>query len=103
VEPDGVWIRVGLIVNPSYHPARQFVPPRPVPAARTVPACRSGLRPVVGADYTAGRRAALPLSVPPATRTGLLALGLAGAAAAAVLGPLTRRDLRPAWAPGDPA
>ena len=41
-EPDGVWIRVGLIANPE-NPAQQYVPAKTVPETREVPPCQSGL------------------------------------------------------------
>lgn len=50
VEPDGVWVRVGLIVNPV-NPAEQYVPAKEIPEVRAVPPCGSGLIATTG-DFT---------------------------------------------------
>jgi phospholipid/cholesterol/gamma-HCH transport system substrate-binding protein len=44
VEPDGRWIRVGLIANPD-NPPKQYDPPKPLPPIPNVPGCNSPLRP----------------------------------------------------------
>ena len=43
VEPDGRWIRVGLIANGA-NPPKQYNPPKPLPAVPTVADCVSALR-----------------------------------------------------------
>ena len=79
VEPDGVWLRVGLISNGT-NPPPQYVPAKTVPATQPVPACASRLRPVA-LDYTPAATTA-PAAAPMA-RLGavvLLLLLTAGAA-----------------------
>jgi phospholipid/cholesterol/gamma-HCH transport system substrate-binding protein len=85
VEDDGVWVRVGVVMNPENPPA-QYVPPRELPEVRTPPPCgstlsASALQPS-GIDF-------VPASsrgpVPPGAPTGVAALALAGLAAAVVL------------------
>src|SRR5205807_4588829 len=44
------WVRVGLINNPTYHPAPQFVPPRELPPVAVVAACSSPLK--AAGNYT---------------------------------------------------
>ncbi|MEY2404821.1 MAG: phospholipid/cholesterol/gamma-HCH transport system substrate-binding protein [Acidimicrobiaceae bacterium] len=39
-EPDGVWVRVNLLEDPT-NPAPQYVPPKPLPDVPAVPACAS--------------------------------------------------------------
>ena len=42
-EPDGVWVRVNLLINQE-NPPPQYVPPRELPEGPGVPPCRSPLR-----------------------------------------------------------
>jgi phospholipid/cholesterol/gamma-HCH transport system substrate-binding protein len=80
VLPDGVWVRVGVVTNPS-NPPRQYVPPVPVPEAPAVPPCDSDLRPV-GVQSAS---APAPASTAPPVQTLGFAGGLAAAAAAVVV------------------
>lgn len=52
VEPDGVWLRVGLIQNGENKPP-QHVPPKTLPPVRDVPVCGSSLR-ASNVDYRPG-------------------------------------------------
>ncbi|MCU1460589.1 MAG: ABC-type transport system involved in resistance to organic solvent periplasmic component-like [Acidimicrobiales bacterium] len=88
------WIRVGLITNPRYNPAPQFVPPRQLPPVAVVAACSSTLKPV--GNYTAGvPLAATGTRLPATGGTALLALALAMVGAALVLR-VSAADLRSA-------
>jgi phospholipid/cholesterol/gamma-HCH transport system substrate-binding protein len=80
VEPDGIWLRVGLVSN-STNPAPQFVPAKTVPPTRPVPACASPLRPVA-LDYTPAATTA-PAAAPLA-RLGAVILLLVLTAGAAL-------------------
>jgi phospholipid/cholesterol/gamma-HCH transport system substrate-binding protein len=74
------WVRVGLINNPTYHPAPQFAPPKQLPPVAVVAACSSPLKPV--GNYTPGTSLAATSSRLPATG-GVTLLGLALALVAA--------------------
>ena len=88
VEPDGsIWIRVGLVANPT-NPPPQYVPPSEVPPGPAIPPCESPLQPA-SPPYT-------PLSATPASSISDVArpAGVAvvlGAFALAVSGALLRR------------
>jgi hypothetical protein len=87
VQPDGIWIRVGMVTNPS-HPPVQYVPPRTLPGVRAASACTSPLTPYGAADYrpaaVAGASSMAPVAANlPATgrQLGLGTLGTLIAAA----------------------
>lgn len=99
-QPDGPWVRVGLISNPN-NPPRQYNPPKPLPVAPPTPACNSALQPA-SPDYRppsgssvggAGRSGPLP----PAAGGMLLAVSVALGGLALVR---RRGDVRPAGGPG---
>lgn len=66
------YVRVGLILNPTYHPAPLFVPPKQLPAVAPVRLCASTLT-ATGGDY-------VPASVTSSASPGQLA-GTGGYAA----------------------
>jgi phospholipid/cholesterol/gamma-HCH transport system substrate-binding protein len=78
------WLRVGLMLNPTYHPAPQYSPPHELPAVATVPPCVSPLSTSAVPDF-------VPTSSRPAPGlastggTAILGLGLALLAAALIL------------------
>jgi len=78
------WVRVGLINNPTYNPAPQFVPPRQLPPVAVVAACSSPLKPV-GTYTIAATLAATGTRLPATGGSALLALALALVAGAVVL------------------
>jgi len=50
-DPDGVWVRVNLMANPT-NPPPQYIPPKPLPAVPDVPACASSIASVShGPDF----------------------------------------------------
>ena len=60
LEPDGVWIRVGLIATPS-RPAPQFVPAKEVPLSRPPKVCAASVAATPsGVDYVPTRATAGP-------------------------------------------
>ena len=77
-------MRVGLINNPTYNPAPQFVPPRQLPPVAVVAACSSPLKPV-GTYTIAATLAATGTRLPATGGSALLALALALVAGAVVL------------------
>lgn len=86
VEPDGAWVRVGLINNPT-NPATQYLPPKELPPVPAVPPCVSSLA-ATGIDYTPLPRQPAPSPIPAtggelALMGGLLLL-TAGVVAASV-------------------
>lgn len=66
VEPDGPWIRVGLIQNPVVNPPRQYVPPRTLPEVRGAAPCSSTVL-AAGPDVRPGSTAAGVVAFLPAT------------------------------------
>src|SRR5581483_643882 len=52
VEPDGRWIRVGLVTNSNNKPP-VYVPPKPLPPAKPVPDCTSALKAALFTDSAA--------------------------------------------------
>ena len=84
VSYSGVWLRVGLILNPN-HPAVQYSPPKPQPTPVAVTPCTSTLRPVA-ADYRpvniSARFPTPGAPVPAPAADGFIALGAALAALA---------------------
>ncbi len=75
-EPDGPWVRVGIILNPE-NPSQQYVPPKSLPEVPPVPACDSPLQ----AAPAGARPASAPADPAPAAPLVLLAgLGLGGGA-----------------------
>ena len=75
---------MGLITNPTYNPAPQFVPPRELPPVAVVAACSSTMKPV--GNYTIGTPLAATGTRLPATGgTALLALALSLVGGALVL------------------
>jgi phospholipid/cholesterol/gamma-HCH transport system substrate-binding protein len=62
----GVWVRVGNIANPN-NPARQYVPPIPVPARPDVAACESPLATSDGGQVAGQSAAAVPIDLAPAS------------------------------------
>lgn len=77
VLPDGVWVRVGNIVNPT-NPSRQYTPPIPVPSRPTVGPCQSPL--ASGEGPVSGQSAAaVAVDLPAgASRSPVPGLALAG-------------------------
>jgi phospholipid/cholesterol/gamma-HCH transport system substrate-binding protein len=73
VEPDGRWVRVGLINN-STNPPKEYNPPKALPAVPAVPGCTSPLR--AAAADTAVRPAASSTTLP--MTPGALALLFGG-------------------------
>lgn len=51
IEAEGVWVRVGMIADPTESRPPTFVPPRALPPVVPAPACVSNVRPS-GVDYT---------------------------------------------------
>jgi phospholipid/cholesterol/gamma-HCH transport system substrate-binding protein len=82
-EDDGVWVRVGIVINPDNPPA-QYVPPRELAEARAPAPCgstlsASGLQPS-GVDFVpASSRGAVPPGAPTGGAAALVLAGLAGA------------------------
>ncbi|MGI8663589.1 MAG: MCE family protein [Acidimicrobiales bacterium] len=73
-EPDGLWVRVNLLVDPS-SPPTQYIPPLQLPAERQVPSCASTIAPAAsGRDF-------VPADVLAASRTGGGSLPATGGAA----------------------
>jgi phospholipid/cholesterol/gamma-HCH transport system substrate-binding protein len=100
-EPDGVWVRVNLLEDPT-NPAPQYVPPKPLPAVPDVPACASTIGSVHhGPDFVpsqvlaATTRSTAGTPELPATG-GVALLGVAGVllAAAAAFRWVSRVDHR---------
>lgn len=89
-EPDGLWVRVGL-VSSDQDRADQFSPPKNPPAVPAIPACTSALRPS-GVDYRPSSAAAG--SQLPATGGGGAAAGALLAGAALVVRRLRLRSAR---------
>jgi phospholipid/cholesterol/gamma-HCH transport system substrate-binding protein len=93
----GVWVRVGNIVNPN-NPARQYVPPEPVPTPPTVAPCSSELETGDGSEVAGQASAAVPVDLArsgsdPSTAAELVLPGLLLlATAAAVLASATLRS-----------
>jgi phospholipid/cholesterol/gamma-HCH transport system substrate-binding protein len=79
VEPDGRWLRVGLITNSTNKP-NVYIPPKPLPAAKTVPNCTSALKPALLVDQVRAAPSSSP-NLPATGGTGLLVLGGAFAVA----------------------
>jgi phospholipid/cholesterol/gamma-HCH transport system substrate-binding protein len=78
-QPGQRWLRVGLIDNPAYHPAPEYVPPKTLPAVASVPACASPLR-SSGVNYVPTAASTSSAVLPATGGAGLLALGLAALA-----------------------
>jgi phospholipid/cholesterol/gamma-HCH transport system substrate-binding protein len=76
------WLRVGLMTNPTYNPAPQYIPPHELPAVATVPACVSPLSASAAPDFvpTSSSRPAGGLASTGGTALLGLGLGLLGAA-----------------------
>ncbi|HEV7887126.1 MAG TPA: MCE family protein [Acidimicrobiales bacterium] len=85
VEPDGRWIRVGLIGNTT-NPPKQYNPPKPLPGIPAVPGCTSALRAAASGQTVGGTAAPGTTSQTlPATGGTLAALvGLAFLAASLI-------------------
>jgi phospholipid/cholesterol/gamma-HCH transport system substrate-binding protein len=83
VSPVKRWVRVGLVLNPGYNPAPQFVPPKTLPPVVQVPACISPLH-ADAADYVPASTTSGPSAVL-ATTGGTAAAGIALALIAAAL------------------
>lgn len=65
-EPDGVWVRVNLLENPT-NPAPQYVPPKSLPAVPAVPACVSNVGSVGhGPDFVPSQALAATTTTTPA-------------------------------------
>jgi ABC-type transporter Mla subunit MlaD len=78
-EPDGTWVRVNLLEDPS-NPAPQYVPPKPLPPIPEVPACASTIGSVRhGPDF-------VPSQVLAATTTTRSVAGLPRTGGVALLG-----------------
>ena len=91
VEPDGPWIRVGLIQNPVVNPPRQHVPPRTLPPVQGAAPCSATVL-AAGADVRPGSTSAGIVGFLPATGGSLL--GGLGAALLFVALLLRRRFTR---------
>jgi phospholipid/cholesterol/gamma-HCH transport system substrate-binding protein len=76
VEPDGIWIRVGLLTSQT-NKAPQFVPPKTLPATKAVPKCTSPLRPVTGNYKPASSTSRLPAAATVAVGLALLLVATA--------------------------
>jgi hypothetical protein len=76
-------VRIGLMVNPGYNRAPQFVPPKVLPAVVQVPACVSPLH-ANAADYVPSSTATGPSAIL-ATTGGTAIAGMALALLAAAL------------------
>lgn len=83
VEPDGVWVRVGLITNPQ-NPSRQYTPPEPIPAVPAVAPCSSNLV-ASGVDVDVSDGGGTPFSLPRDGGPLALVAVLTGMTAVAVL------------------
>ena len=83
VSPTKRWVRIGLKVNPGYHPAPQFSTPHVLPPVVEVPACVSPLH-ANAADYVPSSSARGPSALL-ATTGGTAAAGVAFALLAAAL------------------
>jgi phospholipid/cholesterol/gamma-HCH transport system substrate-binding protein len=81
VEPDGRWIRVGLVSNTNNKPP-VYIPPKALPAAKPVPDCTSALTPaLLGGQARAASAGPASSTLPATGGTGLLILGTAFATA----------------------
>jgi phospholipid/cholesterol/gamma-HCH transport system substrate-binding protein len=93
VEPDGVWVRVNLMVDPAGQSADQYAPPRALPPVPGVPACAPTVAPPRAGDFDpreisadGGGTAALGLG------DGLAGLVLVVAVVSRLIGPRPRRQ-----------
>jgi phospholipid/cholesterol/gamma-HCH transport system substrate-binding protein len=62
-EPDGVWVRVNLLVEPE-NPPDHYVPERQLPTVPGVPACASSLEASSGPSFTTAARPEAPPVLP---------------------------------------
>jgi len=84
ISPVSRWTRVGFVVNTTYNPAPQFVPPKVLPSVVQVPACVSPLHPNAG-DFVPAA-ATTPVSLLATTGgTALAGVALALLATALIL------------------
>lgn len=90
IEPDGVWVRVGLITS-TVNPVLAYVPAHDPPAVKTVSACASGLH-AVGADYRPQSVPGIPGSLAATGWDGPLGAGAGLVAMAALVRLAVRRS-----------